>query len=795
MRNAMPTLRWIPLLLAAMLAAAPVSAQVLRAPFDEFYTVADLGRPEGIPGPLGGLTFLPTDPNTIIIGGAANNASGALYALGVVRDASQHVVGFAGAATRWADGEYNDGGVTWGPGGVLFVTQYPINQLAQIRPGETTIAKTTDLSAFGVASSVGAIFFVPPGFPGAGQAKVVSYNAYRWYTLGLAPDGNGTYDVTSATYSVTTTGGPEGFIYVPQGSPLFPQPSMLVTEYQAGMVTAFQIDANGDPRPDTRTVFVDGLSGAEGAVIDPLTGDFLFSTFGGGDRVVAVRGFVAPPSTTTTTTTPTTSTTSSSATTTTSTTTTTSSSTTTTTAPVPCETATTCDDADVCNGVETCRDGFCAPAAAAACRTTGPAIAALSLYRADAVALIDVATRTVQGTVPVGRHPWGVAWAPDGARVWVTERGNDAVTAIDPVARVVVATVPVGTEPLGVAVHPDGTRVYVAVHGDDVVSVIDTASARVLRTIRAGDGPAAIVVNPTGTRLFVGNYRAGTLSVIDTTTETVLATVDVGGFPLGMALSPDGGTLVASDYGGSTVAMVGTVSNTVTADVRVCHRPLGVAFGPDGGRVFVTCVGDDAVAVLDVATRRVVARQTVARLPLGIAIDRATADVWVASSNGDAVAVLDGDTASTQALDGGPVGFGQFVGALPGDCPRQALTCEDVDPFTTDACNASAGCGHAELSGLDAVAAGTAAMAAAVDGVPAAGALAQRVLERIPALAAVVAAAQTGGDATVLRGLRRDVARLAKLIEAAVRRGQMGTGGARLLDLARATRSHLPRTR
>ncbi|MGB7214366.1 MAG: hypothetical protein WBE98_04935 [Gammaproteobacteria bacterium] len=33
---------------------------------------------------------------------------------------------------------------------------------------------------------------------------------------------------------------------------------------------------------------------AEGAAIDPLTGAFLFSTFGGGDLVVMVSGFAAP---------------------------------------------------------------------------------------------------------------------------------------------------------------------------------------------------------------------------------------------------------------------------------------------------------------------------------------------------------------------------------------------------------------------------------------------------------------------------------------------------------------------
>ena len=43
--------------------------------------------------------------------------------------------------------------------------------------------------------------------------------------------------------------------------------------------------------------FITGLSGAEGAFIDPLTGDFLFSTFGG-NRVILVTGFaVSEPGT------------------------------------------------------------------------------------------------------------------------------------------------------------------------------------------------------------------------------------------------------------------------------------------------------------------------------------------------------------------------------------------------------------------------------------------------------------------------------------------------------------------
>ena len=51
-----------------------------------------------------------------------------------------------------------------------------------------------------------------------------------------------------------------------------------------GSVSSYEVDANGDPIPSTRRTFIDGVTGAQGAAIDPLTGDFLFSTYGGSRR-------------------------------------------------------------------------------------------------------------------------------------------------------------------------------------------------------------------------------------------------------------------------------------------------------------------------------------------------------------------------------------------------------------------------------------------------------------------------------------------------------------------------------
>jgi hypothetical protein len=59
-------------------------------------------------------------------------------------------------------------------------------------------------------------------------------------------------------------------------------------------IAAYQVDGEGDPIIASRRTVLTGLDGAEGAVLDPVTGDFLFSTFGGGSRVIVLRGFRAP---------------------------------------------------------------------------------------------------------------------------------------------------------------------------------------------------------------------------------------------------------------------------------------------------------------------------------------------------------------------------------------------------------------------------------------------------------------------------------------------------------------------
>ena len=278
----------------ALTLGASLAAQQIASPYNASYTLTSLGSVPGVPINYGGLTIKALDPNYLLIGGAANGSAGALYEIRLVRDAQNHITGFSGTAVRYADAAYNDGGVCYGPNNVLFLARWPVNEIGQTRLGSALTDRIITLNNLS-SPSPGALAFVPPGFPNAGHLKILPYNTGFFYDATVAPDGNGTYDINNITYQSQTSGAPEGLVYVPAGSPLFVDyQNLLVCEYSPGRVSAYSIDAGAAPIAATRRDFITGLSGAEGATIDPATGDFLFSTFGGGNQVIVVKGFGQP---------------------------------------------------------------------------------------------------------------------------------------------------------------------------------------------------------------------------------------------------------------------------------------------------------------------------------------------------------------------------------------------------------------------------------------------------------------------------------------------------------------------
>ncbi len=287
----------LPVLL--LLACLPGYTQTLTAEFEAAgYILTDLGSIDQLPSQYGGLTIRPDQPNTLYIGGSANTSGGGLYTVALIRDPeTKRITGFDGAAVLYVAAPNNDGGIIFDQFGTLLFTRYSMNELGQVLPDNTYIS--ISLTEFGVAPSVGALAFVPAGYPGAGGLVFSSYSESIMYNVPYSIEASGQYLLSNQIAEVSVFGlasGPEGIAYIPAGSSAFPSLSMVISSYANGTVVVFEVGDNGLPVPSTAREMVTGLTGAEGALIDPLTGDFLFSTFGGGNKVIRISGFEKPSS-------------------------------------------------------------------------------------------------------------------------------------------------------------------------------------------------------------------------------------------------------------------------------------------------------------------------------------------------------------------------------------------------------------------------------------------------------------------------------------------------------------------
>jgi hypothetical protein len=284
----------------------PAGAEATLAPeYAAHYTAYELGPVPGVPEPLGGCTVHFSDPSTLLIAGASELPSGAIYSIGVEREPCGHIVGFVGTATQVAATPYVDANLVYDANDLLFYTGWPVFELSQLLPSAASPAVTTDLVALGVDAigdqGPGGVGLVPSPLGGAGELRIVTWPAGRWYHVDISPNGN-LYDVNAATLTTTIPNNPGGFAYVPAGSPGFPNQSLIVAEWRVSSpaddkVATYEVDAQGDPLPATRKEFFTTFPRPWGAYFEPVTGDYLFLTWGesGPDRVYIVQGFAPPP--------------------------------------------------------------------------------------------------------------------------------------------------------------------------------------------------------------------------------------------------------------------------------------------------------------------------------------------------------------------------------------------------------------------------------------------------------------------------------------------------------------------
>lgn len=200
------------------------------------------------------------------------------------------------------------------------------------------------------------------------------------------------------------------------------------------------------------------------------------------------------------------------------------------------------------------------------------------MQMAGRVLVLDASTLATRQTITVGDMPAEVTFSKDGKFAFVANAMSNDVTVIDVATKEVAKTIPVGANPVGAWMGSDGVM-YVDNEAGKSLTAIDAASLDTLRTYNLGFTPGMAATAPDG-ELWVTDSENGKLVFYSTTAGTKLGELPTGTGAHAIAFSGDGRTAYVSNQTAGTVSVIDIASRVVARSIRVGTGPNGIVFRP-----------------------------------------------------------------------------------------------------------------------------------------------------------------------------------------------------------------------
>ncbi len=305
---------------------------------------------------------------------------------------------------------------------------------------------------------------------------------------------------------------------------------------------------------------------------------------------------------------------------------------------------------------------------------------------------------------PAGRHmsigdlPLAMVESPDGNYLVVTNNGyaKPTLTVVDVKRGYVSSKANIDHAWLGLAWHPDGRRVFSSGAGQTTVNEFYWATRSLTpgaiyalgrdtqRPMPGINRPepveqsfvGGIAISPNGRFLYAVHVLGEALTLLDLKSGLVKETVDVGAEPYTCLVSPDGKTVYVSLWGGAKVLMFDAATLAKRGEVTVGEHPNAMVISKDGKRLFVACANTNAVWAVDLASAFATEQISIALFP--DAPPGATPNSVALSPDGKRLLVANADNNTVAMVDVSDPTRSTVTGFIPtGWYPTGAMFSKD----------------------------------------------------------------------------------------------------------------------
>ena len=262
-------------------------------------------------------------------------------------------------------------------------------------------------------------------------------------------------------------------------------------------------------------------------------------------------------------------------------------------------------------------------------------------------------------SLPLGDLPLNMAVSPFGKMLAVTNNGqsDQSIQLIDVDSRTVLDSLPVGKAWIGLAFSEDGKTLHASGGNDNWILKLNISNGRLIPsdTLVIGQpwpekiSPAEIALDDKRKLLYAVTTEDNSLCIIDIASKEVLERYPLGAEGYTCLLSPDKKTLYISCWGCNKVQLFDTDTRQFTGSIPVGDNPNDMCLTKDGSYLFVANANDNSVSVIDLKKRMVIESLNAALYPdaltgsttNSVALSANEKTLYIANADNNCIAVFD----------------------------------------------------------------------------------------------------------------------------------------------------------